>query len=74
MIAAVEVLDLGRDPCRVAVEALAIGPPSLEQIVFMLRLGGGARRPPLPAVWVSRVWDGPRRMLSRVRAQRRRQR
>jgi len=44
---------------------LAVGPPSLEQLVFASRIEGGASRPPLAVVVTSRVLDAPRRMWSR---------
>ena len=44
---------------------LAVGPPSLEQLVFASRIDGGASRPPLAVVVTSRVLDAPRRMWSR---------
>lgn len=42
---------------------LAVGPPSLEQIVFAAQLGAGdVDAPPAPIVAVSRVLDAPRRI------------
>jgi protein tyrosine phosphatase (PTP) superfamily phosphohydrolase (DUF442 family) len=64
MVAAFRVLDQGASPRRATAEAVAMGPPSLEQISFMLRLGGGARRPPWPAIALSRLLDAPRRSWS----------
>ena len=43
---------------------LAVGPPSLEQLVFASRIDDGDR-PPLAVVAASRVLDAPRRMWSR---------
>ncbi|MFJ5306082.1 dual specificity protein phosphatase family protein [Streptomyces sp. NPDC088350] len=44
---------------------LAVGPPSIEQISYVLSLGPGRpEQPPLPVVAVSRLVDAPRRMLS----------
>ncbi len=44
---------------------LAVGPPSLEQLVFASRIDGDSSRPPLAVVATSRVLDAPRRMWSR---------
>jgi protein-tyrosine phosphatase len=52
----------GNDAVR---DNLAVGPPSLEQLVFASRIDGGASRPPLAVVATSRVLDAPRRMWSR---------
>jgi protein-tyrosine phosphatase len=52
----------GSDAVR---QNLAVGPPSLEQLVFASRIEGGASRPPLAVVVTSRVLDAPRRMWSR---------
>ena len=46
---------------------LAVGPPSLEQIWYVARLGHGVRHPPLVVKFLSRLLDAPRRMWSRVR-------
>lgn len=45
---------------------LAVGPPSLEQIWYALRLDPGrtTARPPLPVVALSRLVDAPRRIAS----------
>jgi protein-tyrosine phosphatase len=43
--------------------SLAVGPPSLEQIFYIGRLGDGDR-PPAPVVVASRVLDAPRRLWS----------
>lgn len=45
---------------------LAVGPPSIEQLVFAAELDDGAqiRRPPSIVVAVSRVLDAPRRLWS----------
>jgi len=52
----------GSDAVR---QNLAVGPPSLEQLVFASRIEDGASRPPLAVVATSRVLDAPRRMWSR---------
>jgi protein-tyrosine phosphatase len=52
----------GTDAMR---QNLAVGPPSLEQLVFASRIEGGASRPPLAVVVTSRVLDAPRRLWSR---------
>jgi hypothetical protein len=47
---------------------LAVGPPSLEQLVFAARLDDGPVPRPSPAVVVlSRLLDAPRRLWSYVR-------
>jgi protein-tyrosine phosphatase len=51
----------GTDAVR---QNLAVGPPSLEQLVFASRIEDGDR-PPLAVVAASRVLDAPRRMWSR---------
>ena len=51
----------GTDAIR---QNLAVGPPSLEQLVFASRIEDGDR-PPLAVVAASRVLDAPRRMWSR---------
>ncbi len=46
---------------------LAVGPPSLEQIVYVAGLGDGGLSRPGPVVTAaSRVLDGPRRIWSRI--------
>ncbi|MEV0319495.1 dual specificity protein phosphatase family protein [Streptomyces sp. NPDC050658] len=46
---------------------LAVGPPSVEQVYYALRLRDDrAQQPPLPVVAVSRLVDAPRRMWSRL--------
>jgi protein-tyrosine phosphatase len=52
----------GSDAVR---QNLAVGPPSLEQLVFASRMDGGASEPPAAVVAMSRLLDGPRRMWSR---------
>jgi protein-tyrosine phosphatase len=59
---AAEGLGDGDDAVR---QNLAVGPPSLEQLVFASRIDRGASRPPLAVVATSRVLDAPRRMWSR---------
>jgi hypothetical protein len=46
---------------------LAVGPPSLEQIWYVARLGHGTEQPALAVKIVSRFLDAPRRIWSRVR-------
>lgn len=46
---------------------LSVGPPSIEQLTFSARLGGGVRRPWAPVVAVSRLVDAPRRLWTRAR-------
>ena len=65
LLAAYEIHERGVEPASAARRMLAVGPPSLEQIVFVL---GGAKPPPLPVIAVSRILDAPRRTWSRVRA------
>lgn len=50
----------------VLARSLAVGPPSLEQIVYIGALEGGDR-PPKLIVGVSRVLDAPRRIWSNIR-------
>ena len=51
------------------VRNLEVGPPSLEQIVFVAELSGGdVERPPLAVTGVSRVLDAPRRLWTRIRS------
>jgi protein-tyrosine phosphatase len=46
---------------------LSVGPPSLEQLAFSMRLSGAdADRPPLPIVVASRVLDAPRRFFTQL--------
>ena len=46
---------------------LAVGPPSLEQVAFVAKLGGARAERPAPAlVAVSRALDAPRRLWSRL--------
>jgi protein tyrosine phosphatase (PTP) superfamily phosphohydrolase (DUF442 family) len=46
---------------------LAVGPPSLEQIAFVARMGGGdTEKPGALVTAVSRVLDAPRRLWSRL--------
>jgi protein-tyrosine phosphatase len=52
----------GTDAMR---QNLAVGPPSLEQLVFASRIDGGTSRPPVAVVVTSRLLDAPRRMWSR---------
>lgn len=66
-LAAYRVLVEGVRPKAALAEVLAVGPPSLEQISFVLRLSGGVRPPPWGVIAASRLLDGPRRIWSRVR-------
>jgi protein tyrosine phosphatase (PTP) superfamily phosphohydrolase (DUF442 family) len=66
-LAAYRVLEEGVAPGDALAEVLAVGPPSLEQISFVLRLAGGPRRPPWWVIALSRFLDGPRRIWSRIR-------
>ncbi len=50
-----------------AVENLAIGPPTLEQLAYTVSLdGSSAGRPPAPVVMASRVLDAPRQIWNRL--------
>lgn len=52
-------------PWQALVRNLSVGPPSLEQIVFVLLLGEGeVPHVPDPVTWLSRVWDAPRRIYT----------
>ncbi|MBO7941350.1 dual specificity protein phosphatase family protein [Streptomyces sp. S9] len=54
-----------KSPSTAVRRNLAVGPPSIEQIYYGLRLGKSeAEQPPLPVVAVSRLVDAPRRMLT----------
>ncbi len=66
IVAAYRVIVNGWEPRAALRELLGFGPPSLEQIDFVLGLPG-RRSPRLAAVALSRVLDGPRRMRSRVK-------
>lgn len=47
-------------------QALSVGPPSLEQVAWMLGLGVDVPPPVRVTVTiVSRIWDGPRRLFNR---------
>ena len=67
LLAAIRVLEHGWAPRTALAEMLAVGPPSLEQISFVLGLDRGLRPPHFAAVVVSRVLDGPRRTFSRLK-------
>ena len=47
-------------------ENLAVGPPSLEQIVYAAGTGADLAKPNVAVVLASRVLDGPRRILHRL--------
>lgn len=68
MMAAFRVLRQGAGRGSALDELLAVGPPSLEQIVFARGLGEGLRRPPPITVGLSRVIDAPRRVFSRLKS------
>lgn len=53
-------------PGQALVRNLSVGPPSLEQILFVLRLEPGAPNPEVaePVTWLSRLWDAPRRIYT----------
>ncbi len=68
MVAAYEVMRLGTNPPAAAAGMLAVGPPSLEQILWVLGLTpDGPVRVPLLVVALSRILDAPRRAWSRIR-------
>ncbi len=54
------------EPREALRQNLAVGPPSLEQIVFVSGLAGGAGRPNPALVALSRTLDAPRRFWSRA--------
>ncbi len=62
-VAARRIIDDALTPPAALGELLAVGPPSLEQIVFVLGLPDRVR-PPRIAVVISRVLDAPRRTWS----------
>jgi protein tyrosine phosphatase (PTP) superfamily phosphohydrolase (DUF442 family) len=52
---------------RTTADNLAVGPPTLEQLYFTMRLTpGDADRPPLPVVLTSRVLDAPRQLWNHL--------
>ena len=67
LVAAWRTIEEGLTGREALAEALAVGPPSLEQIDFMLGLPS-RRRPHLPVLWLSRLLDAPRRTWSRLKA------
>ena len=67
MVAARLVIDEGWNSHDALREALEVGPPSLEQIDFIIGLPARLKPRPL-AVAVSRVLDAPRRVWSRIRS------
>ncbi|MCU0268607.1 MAG: tyrosine-protein phosphatase [Acidimicrobiales bacterium] len=58
-----------RSRCDAVRGSLAVGPPSLEQLVFAatLRPGRAPAPPSTPVLVLSRLIDGPRRLWSRLR-------
>jgi protein tyrosine phosphatase (PTP) superfamily phosphohydrolase (DUF442 family) len=71
-VAAVRVRDHGLGPLTALRELFAVGLPSLEQIVFVLRLSGGVRRTPKLVAALSRLLDSPRLAWGWIRDQTRR--
>ncbi|MFF1375294.1 dual specificity protein phosphatase family protein [Streptomyces sp. NPDC058308] len=67
-MAAAYLVRTGEDSSReAALRNLAVGPPSVEQIYYALRLDRDqVHRPPLPVIALSRLVDAPRRMWSWV--------
>ncbi|MFE0137858.1 dual specificity protein phosphatase family protein [Streptomyces sp. NPDC059037] len=67
-MAAAYLVRTGEGSSQAAVRRnLAVGPPSVEQIYYALRLRDDrAQQPPMPVVAVSRLVDAPRRMWSRL--------
>lgn len=65
-MAAAYLVHTGEESSRSAARRnLAVGPPSVEQVYYALRLGRErVEQPPLPVVAVSRLVDAPRRMWS----------
>jgi protein tyrosine phosphatase (PTP) superfamily phosphohydrolase (DUF442 family) len=67
-MAASYLVSSGKATPEKAVERnLTVGPPSIEQLTFSARLGGGPRRPWAPVVALSRLADAPRRIWTRAR-------
>ena len=66
MAAAYLVACGGADASSALAVALAVGPPSLEQVYFIRSLDSGDR-PPAAVVGISRVLDAPRRIWSGLR-------
>jgi protein-tyrosine phosphatase len=67
LVAVYRVVGMGWKPRAALRELLTVGPPSLEQIDFVLGLPE-RRRPRVPALALSRVLDAPRRTWSRLKA------
>ena len=69
-MAAAYLVATGQATGRWAVERnLSVGPPSVEQLAFSVRLTRGeVRRPSAPVVALSRAIDGPRRLWVRARS------
>jgi protein tyrosine phosphatase (PTP) superfamily phosphohydrolase (DUF442 family) len=68
-MSAAHLVATGRTDAAAATRrSLAVGPPSLEQIVFMRSLRGErVARPPAALIALSRIADSPRRTWSRLR-------
>ena len=64
MVAAYQVATGNLSGPEAMADNLAVGPPSLEQLVFAAGLDEGVRRPPALVVGASRVLDAPRRLMS----------
>ncbi|KMS69779.1 hypothetical protein ACM01_33505 [Streptomyces viridochromogenes] len=65
MVAAYLVKTGEESPSQAVRRNLAVGPPSIEQIYYGLNLSPAkAEQPPLSVVFVSRLVDAPRRMMS----------
>ncbi len=65
MVAAYLVKTGEESPSQAVRRNLAVGPPSIEQIYYGLNLSPAkAEQPPLPVVFLSRLVDAPRRMMS----------
>ena len=65
-VAARRILDDAASPATALWELLAVGPPSLEQIAFVLGLRSGTK-PPIVVVVASRLLDAPRLVWSNLR-------
>lgn len=71
MAAAYLVEEGGKSRWEALSRNLSVGPPSLEQIVYTASLKGDGEAQQQPPTWVqslSRIFDGPRRIWSALRA------
>jgi hypothetical protein len=67
-LAAAHLLRHGVGPVEALRRNLEVGPPSIEQVAFVLGASGGRpARPPLAVSLLSRLVDGPRRAYTVVR-------